>query len=326
MARVSITDLFPKFWHPKVAEACPESWSYELAEDTDLAKRATMVRDSEILFCGSASPSDEMLATATNLRFVQKLGAGYDNINVDLCKSMEIGLARLNGNNAVAVAEHTVLLMLAVYKRLRLLENQVRSGGWGKDVARNGNREIRAKVIGSIGMGQIGREVAKRLRGFEATVIYYDVQQAPPEVEAALGLEFVPLDELLARSDIVTLHLPVFAETRQLLNRERIGLIKEGAILINCARGELVEEPALVEALQSGHLSGAGLDCVAEERPGGGKPYLEFDNVVLSPHVAGVSIENFGSMMQRGFDNAEAYISGQALPPGDVIWLPDKRK
>jgi phosphoglycerate dehydrogenase-like enzyme len=118
----------------------------------------------------------------------------------------------------------------------------------------------------------------------------------------------------------------VFPDTRQLLNKERIGQIKEGAVLINCARGELVEEPALVEALKSGHLSGAGLDCVAEERPGGGNAYLDFENVVLSPHVAGVSIENFGSMMQRGFDNAEAYLSGEPLPPGDVIWLPEQRR
>ena len=326
MVRVSITDLFPRFWHPKVEQACPPGWTYELADDVDLVKRAELVRNAEVLFCGSASPTDEMLAAATGLRFVQKLGAGFDNINVELCRSLGIGLARLNGNNAVAVAEHTILLMLAVYKRLRLLENQVRSGGWGKDVARNGNREIRGKVVGSIGMGQIGREVARRLRGFEASVIYHDVQRAPTDVEEALAIEFVPLAELLSRADIVTLHIPAFPETRHLLDEERIALMKRGSVLINCARGELVDQPALVAALQSGHLSGAGLDCVAEERPGGGEPFLEMENVVLTPHVAGVSIENFGSMMERAFGNAEAYVSGRDLPPGDVVWLPETRR
>ena len=326
MVKVSITDLFPHFWHPQVERACPPGWTYELADSVDLDQRARLVRDAEILFCGSASPSDEMLAAATRLRFVQKLGAGFDNINVDLCKSMGVGLARLSGNNAVAVAEHTLLLMLAVYKRLRLLENQVRGGGWGKDVARNGNRELRGKVVGTIGMGQIGREVAKRLRGFETTVIYYDVQRAPAEIESALGIEFVDLDDLLRRADIVTLHIPAFPETHHLINEERLRLMKEGSVLINCARGELVDQPALVAALVSGRLSGAGLDCVAEERPGGGEPFLGLENVVLTPHVAGVSIENFGSMMERAFHNAAAYVAGRDLPPGDVIWLPEVRR
>ena len=119
---------------------------------------------------------------------MQKLGAGFDNINVDLCKAKGIGLARLTGNNAVAVAEHVLLLILAVYRRLLLLDRQVREGGWSKELARAGSRELRGKVVGIVGLGRIGQEIAKRVRAFEAEAIYFDIRRQPGEVEAALGV------------------------------------------------------------------------------------------------------------------------------------------
>lgn len=322
MVKVAITDLFPAHWHPRVAESAPAGWEYELASDLSLPNRARMVVDADVVFCGSATPTDDMLEAASQLRFVQKLGAGYDNINVDLCRSLGVGIARLNGNNSVAVAEHAIMLMLAVYRRLISLDAQVRGGGWGKDLARAHNRELRGKTVGIVGLGRIGREVAKRLRGFEVEVQYFDVVRAPGEVEEELGVRFVQLDDLFRLSDVVTLHLPVFPETRGLVSRTLIDSMRPQSILVNCGRGELVDEPALVDALAEGRISGAGLDCVAEERPGGSRAFWEMDNVVLTPHIAGVSEENFVTMMQRAFTNAEAYLAGQNLPPDDVIWVP----
>jgi D-3-phosphoglycerate dehydrogenase len=263
-----------------------------------------------------------MLRNARHLRFVQKLGAGFDNINVSLCTELGIGIARLNGNNAVAVAEHTVMLMLAVYRQLLLLDRQVRGGGWGKHVARNGNREIRGKVVGIVGLGRIGQAVARRIHAFETQLLYYDPVPAPPELAEELALEAVSLDELMKRADIVTLHLPVFPETRHVIDRARIDSMKKGAVLINCGRGELVDESALVDALGRGYLGGAGIDCPAVEKPGSTEAFWGMDNVVLTPHVAGVSEDNFTTMMQRAFSNARAYLSGESLPPDDVIWVP----
>jgi phosphoglycerate dehydrogenase-like enzyme len=323
--KVAITDVFPEYWHPRVAAAAPEGWTYTLADSLDLELRASLVESADVVFCGSATPTDSMLRSAPNLRFVQKLGAGFDNINVDLCRELGIGLARLTGNNAVAVAELTIMLMLAVYRQLLKLDRQVRGGGWGKQVARNGNREIRGKVVGVVGLGRIGRAVARRLHAFEAHLIYYDPQPAPPALVTELGLEYADLDELLVRSDIVTLHLPVLPETRQVIDRRRIDAMKPGAVLINCGRGELVEEAALVDALRRGHLAGAGIDCPAEERGGSTAAFWEFENVVLTPHVAGVSEDNFTTMMERAFANAAAYLAGSPLPPEDVIWVPEAR-
>jgi phosphoglycerate dehydrogenase-like enzyme len=321
---VSITDVFPDYWHPRIDAELPPGWRYVLASGSDLDERARLVDQATFLFCGSATPTDEMLQSARHLRFVQKLGAGFDNINVELCKELGIGIARLNGNNAVAVAEHTIMLMLAVYRQLLKLDAQVRNGGWGKQLARNGNRELRGKVIGIVGLGRIGREVARRVGSFGAEIVYYDPQPAPSDVEAELGARAESLEGLLAQSDIVTLHVPVFSETRQLIDRGRIASMKRGAVLINCGRGELVEEPALLDALRSGHLSGAGIDCPAEERPGGTEAFWEMENVVLTPHVAGVSEDNFTTMMQRAFANAGSVLEGRELPPDDVIWMPQR--
>lgn len=319
--KVAITDLFPESWHPHVEAAVPAGWEYELAPEQSLETRSRMVLDADAVFCGSATPTPEMIAAASRLRFVQKLGAGFDNLDVELCKKKGIAVARLQGNNAVAVAEHAVMLMLAVYRGVLASDRRARTGGWGKDVARGRNREIRGKTVGIVGFGQIGRAVARRIVGFEASVVYHDVRRAP-ELETELGAEPVELDDLFRRSDIVTLHVPAFPETRGLVTRERLALMRPGGVLINCGRGDLVDEPALLDALRGGHLFGAGLDCFAKEGPGGSEAFWELENVVLSPHVAGVSNENFETMMSRAFANARRYLAGEGLPETDVVWMP----
>jgi len=322
--RVALTDVFPAALHSEVAAAAPADWTYELASDGSEETRMRMIRDADFLFCGGAVTTDEMLESATRLRLVQKLGAGFNNINVDLCKEKGIGVARLAGNNAVAVAEHTLMVILAIYRNLRQTDAYVRSGGWSKDKARETHREVRGKVVGIVGFGHVGREVAKRLRPFEVELLYYGPFRVSPEVEASHGVEYVSLDELMQRSDIVTLHAPLFPETQAMINRERIRMMRPGGVLINCARGGLVDEPALIEALQDGHLSGAGLDCFAEERAGGSEAFWGMENVVLSPHIAGASTENFRTMMQRAFGNAQKFLAGEPLPEDDVVWLPEE--
>jgi D-3-phosphoglycerate dehydrogenase len=324
--KVAITDLFPPNWHPAAAAAAPPGWTYELAPEQSLETRMAMVRDADVVFCGSATPNDEMLEAAVRLCFVQKLGAGFDNLNVELCKAKGVGVARLAGNNAVAVAEHTLALLLAVFRGVVDNDRWVREGGWGKQRARASNRELRGKTIGIVGLGRIGREVAKRVGAFDTEILYYDVRRAEPEVERALGARFVELEELLAVADVVTLHSPASVDTQQMIDARRIAQMKPGAVLVNCGRGDLVDEAALVDALERGHLGGAGLDCVAQERPGGGDPYKHMSNVVLTPHVAGVSMENFATMMQRAFANAQRYVTGEPLSAEDVVWVPERRE
>lgn len=324
--KVALTDVFPPNLYPVIEAAVPPGWTFEVATEPSEANRLRMISECDLLFSGGAITTDEMLERAPRLTFVQKTGAGFNNINVELCKRLGIGLANLPGNNAPAVAEHAVLLMLAVYRHLTELDQRLRRGGWAREETRGIHRELRGKVVGILGLGQIGTQVARRVRAFEASVVYHDVRRCSPEVERELGAQFVSLEDLLARADIVSLHMPLFPETRGMIDKARLALMKPDAVLINCGRGALVNEPDLVEALSSGHLYGAGLDCIADERENGSQAFWNLPNVVLSPHIAGSSVENFTTMMDRCFANAQRYLAGEPLPEGDVIWLPQTRR
>jgi D-3-phosphoglycerate dehydrogenase len=324
--KVALTDVLPKDLFPIIEAAVPDGWTYEVATEPSERNRARMIAEADILMSGGAITTDEMLRHAPHLTFVQKTGAGYNNISLELCKELGIGLANLPGNNAPAVAEHTVMLMLAVYRHLTELDARIRRGGWAREETRAINRELRGKVVGILGLGHIGREVATRLSGFGVTIVYHDVRRQPPEVEQALRATYLELDELLATADVVSLHMPLFPETRGFIDKARLLAMKPDAVLINCGRGALVNEPDLVEVLHSGHLYGAGLDCTAQERENGTKAFWDLPNVVLSPHIAGSSVENFTTMMRRCFANARSYLAGEPLPPGDVIFMPEHRR
>jgi lactate dehydrogenase-like 2-hydroxyacid dehydrogenase len=275
-----------------------------------------------VVFAGIGVPTTEMLRDAPRLRFLQKLGAGYDNVDLEMCRARQIGVARLPGNNAATVAEHTILLMLAVYRHLVDLDRWVRDGNWGKERGRERNRELRRKTVGIVGFGQIGVRVAERLAGFDVEILYYDAVRVPAELEERVRATYVELDDLLERADVVSLHCPLTSETRLLIDRSRISRMKPGSIIINTARGEVVDEAALADALRAGHLSGAGLDAVVNERPGGASKFHDLDNVVLTPHIAGESIDNFSAKMERAFANAQLYLQGKPLPELDVVWVP----
>jgi D-3-phosphoglycerate dehydrogenase / 2-oxoglutarate reductase len=320
--RVAITDLFPDHWRSSIHAVVPPGWDVGIAEGVSEEERARLVAPADIVLAGSAPPTDQMIRDAPRLRFLQKLGAGYDNVNLELCREKGITVARLNGNNSVAVAEHTVLLMLSALRRLPYIDSRVRQGEWSKQLARASNRELRGKTVGLIGFGRIGREVARRLTGFEVDVVYYDPVSASPSDERQLGVRPVSIDDLIAQSDIVCLHLPLTAESRHLMDASRIAAMKPRAILVNCSRGELVDEDALAQALESGHFGGAGLDCVTHEQPGGPGAFANFENVTLTCHIAGVSEENFVSMMARAFSNAAAFVEGRPLPPEDIVLIP----
>lgn len=322
---VALTDVFPTAIHHLVAEHAPAGWHYELATDASEETRFRLLAEADLLFCGGAITTDEMLRSAPNLTFVQKTGAGYNNISLPVLRELGIGLANLPGNNAPSVAEHTVLLTLAVYRHLTEWDRRVRAGEWVREEPRATHHELRGKVVGIVGFGHIGREVATRMRAFGTSIVYTDVRPATPEVEAAFGARYLPLDELMATADVVSVHTPLFPQTRGLISRARIAMMKPDAVLINCARGPIVDEPALLEALRANRIYGAGLDCFMAERPGGTAEFWDLPNVTISPHLAGSAVENFATMMRRCFANAQRYLANEALPSGDVIWLPERR-
>jgi phosphoglycerate dehydrogenase-like enzyme len=320
---VAVIDPF----HPNIREhirvAMPAGWTARFG-DREPA-RGAVVAEADVLFVMAAPVGAELIAQARRLRLIQKLGAGVDRIDLTACTARGIAVARLAAGNAVPVAEHTVLLMLACYRRLPLADRRTRAGQWDKEDARGVNRQLRDKRIGLVGFGAIGREVASVLAGFRAEIVYYDPVRAPPELEARLKVRWLPLDELIATADIVSLHLPLLPETAGLIDAARIRRMKKGAVLINAARGGLVHEAALADALKDGHLAAAGLDAFAREPPIG-SPLLGLDETVVTPHLAGATIDNFGGIIDRAVANAVEYLETGRLPERDAVVLPEGQR
>ncbi len=318
---VAILDKFHPHIKTAIAAAVPANWAVLFIEESTLAARAAVLRDADIAFVMAAPIPKELLAEARRLRFIQKLGAGVDRIDLDACRSRGIGVARLHAGNSIPVAEHTILLMLAIYRQLPQIDRRTRAGAWQKEDARGIHRQLQHKTVGLIGFGAIGKEVAKRLRGFEVTTLYYDPVRASRAVEQSLGVKYAELDELMRTADIVSLHLPLLPQTAGIINATRIRAMKSGAVLINCARGGLVDEAALAAALKDGHLFGAGIDAFANEPPVGSE-LLTLDNTVVTSHLAGATLDNFSGIVARAVGNATAVLRGDALPETDVVIAP----
>jgi D-3-phosphoglycerate dehydrogenase len=312
-------------FHPRIIEtirhAMPQAWQLSVAQEPTEAARAKALADADVAFVMATPMPRALLEGARRLRFIQKLGAGTDRIDSAYCAEAGIGLARLQAGNNIPVAEHTLLLMLAACRQLPRLDAATRRGAWDKETVRGENRHLHEKTVGIVGFGAIGRRVAQLLSGFGVTLIYYDPVRANPDDEAAYGVSYRDLDALLEAADVVTLHLPLLDQTRNLLDTRRIARMKPGAILVNAARGGLVDEVALAEALTSGHLFAAGIDAFASEPPIG-SPLLDLPNTIVTPHCAGGTIDNFASVAARGVQNVHRFLAGEPIPPEELVVAP----
>ena len=260
-----------------------------------------------------------MLERAKRLRMIQKWGIGVDRIDVDAARRRGIALAITAGSNAAPVAELTLALMLAVYRRIAYVDRAMRQGLWPKAEMRETCFQIAGKTVGLVGFGNIGRMVARRLSGFDAKVIYADARAADRETEVALGVSRVALPELLACSDIVSLHAPFTPQTARMIDAASIATMKQGAVLINTARGELVDERALYEALVAGKLRGAGLDAFDPEPPKPDNPLLRLDQVVVTPHAGGGVFDNVENVARHALGNIVRFLRGEPIAAADVI-------
>lgn len=262
--------------------------------------------------------TEDMLARAPNVRFIQKWGSGYEKIDLDAAARRGIPVAITAGANAQTIAEHTVALMLATLRRIVVADRAVREGHWTPSELRPVSQRLRGKTVGIVGMGNIGRAVAGMLAGFDTKILYNKRGGSLPDAMAK-GWRFAELPMLLEQSDIVTLHCPGGAANRGMIDTAAIARMKRGALLINVARGELVDEEALISALRDGHLAGAGLDVFRQEPLQAGSPLRDLDNVVLTPHAAGSVGEDVALVAEHAFRNIAAFAERRPLDQADVI-------
>jgi phosphoglycerate dehydrogenase-like enzyme len=253
----------------------------------------------------STDPFDAaVLEAADRLRVIARVGVGTDSIDLAAAARRGVAVCTTPGANTESTADHTIALMLAALRRVPQHDRAVRGGAWERTGAATG-WELSGATVGLIGCGAIGRAVLRRLSGFDVRALVFD-----PYAEAALGAERAPLERLLRESDVVSLHLPLTRATRGLLDRRRLGLLPSRAVLVNTARGGLIDEEALVEALDRGALRAAALDVLALEPPGFTR-LRELPNVILSPHVAGLSERSVHEMTRRATDAVLAVLAGR---------------
>ena len=279
--------------------------------DAALDEQVRLARAADFLVLFPAVLPTEILEGATNLRLVQLLTAGFDRIDIERCRQLGIPLANNGGANSVDVAEHTIALMLAVYRRLVELDRDVRAGKAARIDTGLTTYTLAGKTVGLIGMGNIGQQTAQRLAGFGCTLIFSDTLPLAADRERALELTRVSLTELLEQADIVSLHVPLNDSTRGMIGTKELAAMQPHAVLINTCRGGVVDEAALIAALQSDALRGAGLDVFAQEPPDTQNPLLAMSNVVLTPHVAGVTRDTWLRRAQFAFANMERVWRGE---------------
>ena len=247
------------------------------------------------------------LKKARNLRVIARWGVGYDSIDVDTATRQGIAVAIAAGSNHEAVADLTLSFMGGLANKLIYNRNRVISGAWkGEQRA-----DMWRSTVGIVGLGRIGKAVARRCRGFDMRVLVHEIA---PDMKAVreLGVELAPLDKVIAESDFLTLHVPSTPETRGMMNRKTFAQMKRGAFFINCARGEVVDEEALVEALTSGHLAGAGIDVFHREPMPTDAKLLSFDNVLLSPHAGAMTPIADQLAGERCVDTILAFARGES--------------
>lgn len=257
-------------------------------------------------------------ARAPQLKLVQLLSAGYDRCDIQAARGARVPIANNGGANAVAVAEHAIMLMLATARRLVWQHTSVASGIWrGNDWQNKHVFELSEKTLGIIGLGTIGKKVARIARAFGMNVQYFDTNRLTEDQEDTLGVRFRLLDEVLKTSDLVSLHVPLLAGTRHMISTRELALMKPTAYLINTCRGPVIDEAALTTALTSNTIAGAGLDVFDQEPPPADNPLFKLDNVILTPHLAGPTYENRAKRFRNAFDNVQRVARGQ--PPFWVI-------
>jgi len=269
--------------------------------------------DAEYFMGLARQMGGEFFRAAPNLKLVQLLSAGYDRVDVEAAKKAGVPVANNGGANAIAVAEHTMALMLAVLKRIVRFHNDIVAGKWRAP----GSAELRVyelagKRLGIVGLGNIGKKVARRGAAFDMDVRYYDIKRLTEDEEDALGVRFVLWSELLRTSDVVSLHVPLDDSTRRMLGARELQMMKRSAIVVNTCRGPVIDEDALHRALSDGTIAGAGLDVMVEEPPASNHPLFALPNVTLTPHSAGPTWENWTSRFRNGFDNIERVAAGRA--------------
>jgi phosphoglycerate dehydrogenase-like enzyme len=293
-----------------------------LLDADDDEERVRKVADCDAIIAAAKRLTRRTIEAAKRLRFVQHQGVGYhDTVDIAPLIERDIRLA-VSTAGTIGVAEHAVMLALAAARRLTFADPELRRGIWHSETLRPVSIELAGKTVGYVGMGRIGQAAAERFSAFETRGLYSDPNvRLSPDHEARLNLRPASLDDILSQADILTLHLPLTQETRHLIGRAELQQMKPGSVLVNTARGGIVDEAALVEALKAGRPGAAGLDVFETEPMPAGAALSTLPNTVMTPHIAAGTWDSLEGKLSSALANIDAFFSGRS-PQNEILLRP----
>jgi len=319
MSRIFWNDLHSDKMKELILANIPEGYDVVFPETREAEEHKKLIADAEYVIAGGSDLTREILAEAKQLKMIQKFGVGLNKIDLDAAREFGIPVYITAGANAACVAEMALGLMLCVNRCIPFVDRSVRKGEWLKKEMRTKGYTMDGKRIGFVGFGNIAKQLHRMLRGFDVECQYYDKFRMSREDEAAYGIRFVTMEELMKTSDIVTVHAPLTEETRGMVSKELIDLMDPEAILINTSRGGVVDEKALICALQEGRVRGAGFDTYENEPLEEGSPLRTMDNVTLTCHCGGSTIDNMLPRLEHTFGNIKKFAAGEPIDPRDAV-------
>lgn len=310
--KVLYMELTGKGVYDLIRSQLPVDFQLVTLDTEEPEEKLQKIRDADFILVATSPVTKELLEAAPKLKLIQHQGVGYDNVDVQAAQKRGIPVGLTPEGTSIGVAEHTILLMLALYKKILTADSSLRKGKWLQWKLRPSSYELFGKSLGIVGMGRIGREVAKRARAFEMKILYYDkLIKLTEGEEKRIGARSCSFEELLAHSDIVSLHLPLTKETEKMIKEEEFKKMKSSAIFINSARGRLVDENALYWALKRKEIAGAGLDVFFREPLDPKSPLLKMDNVVVTPHISAGTADALLAKMKAAFSNMVRVTKGE---------------
>ncbi len=299
----------------RVRPYLPAGWDISVAASRAAGDQEAALRNAQFAITGDVPVTASMMAVP-GLKAVHKWGVGYDNIDLDGARAHGVRVLRTTGSNAVSVAETTLGLILALCRNLVRGHAGIERGEWRKGELSPTSMTLSGKTVGVVGLGYIGKALARLLRGFGCTILYSKRTPLSEAEEEALGVQFAPLDELLRTSDVVTLNCELNGSTRNLIDARALSLMKPEALLVNAARGGVLVEADLAAALRAGHLRGAAVDVFETEPIPADNPLIGIDRVILTPHVGAISADGFVRSVTRMMENLKAIEDGR--PPREI--------
>ena len=316
MEKIALVGPFNSKMQASFQKIMPEGFEFFLVPSTEDYDK---LRDADYIVFRTLELREATIKNLHRTKFIQRWGAGYDIVDIKAAGEHNIPVAVMSGINSTQVAEMTILLTLAVLRNLIKVHHGIMNEQWPKNEFMKRMFVINGKLVGIVGLGNIGAKVAALFRAFGAEVQYFDMARRTAEMEMEYGVRYVSFEELLKTSDIVSLHVPLEGTTKHLMNKETIALMKPTAVLINTSRGNVIDEAELCDALSKDRLLGAGLDVFENEPVLKGSPLRSLQNVVMSPHVGGNTVDNSDNMAGRAIENIVNVSKGQPVRSADLV-------